>query len=115
VPNEPYSSELDALTAAPENHKLLFENDTVRMLDTVIQPGGATPLHSHCWPAALYVLSGGDFIRRDQNGAVTFDSRNAPPLRPGAALCIPPLPPHTLENTGSTEIRIIAVELKIER
>jgi len=46
---------------------------------------------------------------------VTFDSRNAPPLRPGAALCIPPLPPHTLENTGSTEIRIIAVELKNER
>ena len=40
MPNEPYSSELDALTAAPENHKLLFENDTVRMLDTVIQPGG---------------------------------------------------------------------------
>jgi quercetin dioxygenase-like cupin family protein len=115
VPNEPCPSELDALTAAPENHKLLFENDTVRMLDTVIQPGRTTPLHSHRWPAALYVLSGGDFLRRDQNGAVTFDSRNAAPLRAGAVICIPPLPPHSLENIGTTEIRIIAVELKNER
>ena len=112
MPNEPCLAELDALTAAPENRKLLFENDTVRMLDTVIQPGRTTPLHTHSWPAALYVLSGSDFIRRDQNGAVTFDSRSGASIRPGAALFTPPLPPHTLENIGTTEIRIIAVELK---
>jgi quercetin dioxygenase-like cupin family protein len=112
VPNEPCPGELDALTAAPENHRLLFENDTVRMLDTVIQPGRTTPLHTHCWPAALYVLGGSDFIRRDQSGTVTFDSRNGAPIRPGASLFTPPLPPHTLENIGTTEIRIIAVELK---
>lgn len=112
MPNEPCLAELDALTAAPENHKLFFENDKVRMLDTVIQPGRTTPLHTHCWPAALYVLSGSDFIRRDQNGAVTFDSRNGAPIRPEAALFTPPLPHHTLENIATTKIRIIAVELK---
>ncbi|HXS77861.1 MAG TPA: hypothetical protein VN753_16915 [Terracidiphilus sp.] len=110
--NEISPAELDALTAAPENHKLLFENDSVRVLDTMIGPGQMTPLHSHCWPAALYVLTGSDFIRRDQNGTVTFDSRNAPLLPSGAALWIPPLPPHTLENIGTAAIRIIAVEIK---
>lgn len=112
--NESWPSELDALTAAPENHKLLFENDSVRVLNTIIQPGQSTPLHTHCWPATLYVLSVGDFIRRDENGSITLDSRNSPPPSPGSALWIAPLPPHTLENIGTTEIRIIAVEIKLQ-
>ena len=29
----PWPDELDALTASPEHHKLLFENDLVRVLD----------------------------------------------------------------------------------
>lgn len=112
MPDESWPPELDALTAAPANHKLLFENESVRVLDTVIQPGQTTPLHTHRWPAALYVLSVSDFIRRDESGSVTLDSRNSPPLPPGAAVWIPPIPPHTLENIGTTEIRMIAVEIK---
>jgi hypothetical protein len=112
VPNEPCPGELDALTAARENHRLLFENDTVRMLDAIIQPGLTTPLHTFSWAAAPYALSGSDFIRRGQNGTVKFDSRNGARIRPGAALFTAPVPPHTLENIGTTEIRIIVVELK---
>jgi hypothetical protein len=112
VSNEEWPSELDALTAAPDNHKLLFENDNVRVLETIIQPGQTTPLHTHCWPAALYFLSSSDFLRRDEDGSVTLDSRNSPPPTQGTALWIPPLPPHTLENIGMTEIRIIVVEVK---
>ena len=110
--NESWPSELDALTAAPENHELLFENESVRVLDTNIQPGETTPLHTHCWPATLYVLSISDFVRRVENGTVVFDSRNTAALTPGTALWMPPLPPHTLENTGTTVIRIIVVEIK---
>lgn len=112
MPNEPWPSELDALTAAPENHKLLFENDSVRVLETWIEPGRITPLHTHGWPASLYVLSGSDFIRRDASGAVILDSRNGAALRSGTSVWTPSLPPHTLENVGATEIRVIAVEMK---
>ncbi len=112
MPNECRPSELDALIAAPENHKLLFENDSVRILDTIIHPGQTTPLHTHCWPAALYVLSVGDFVRRDETGSVTLDSRSFPPPSVGSALWVSPIPPHTVENTGTTEIRFIAVEIK---
>jgi len=112
VKNELWPTELDALTAAPENHKLLFENDRVRVLDTFIRPGQTTPLHTHCWPATLYILSAGDFIRCDESGAITLDSRSSQALPTGSALWIPPLPPHTLENVGNTEIHIIAVEIK---
>ncbi|HEY1579735.1 MAG TPA: hypothetical protein VGF82_21925 [Terracidiphilus sp.] len=109
---ELWPTELDALIAAPENHRVLFENESVRVLETFLEPGRSTPLHTHCWPAALYVLSGSDFIRRDEDGAVTLDSRNVAKLSSGIAQWTPPLPPHTLENVGTTEIRIIAVEVK---
>ena len=36
--------DLDALTAAPDHHTLLFENDRVRVLDTRIPAGDQTPL-----------------------------------------------------------------------
>ena len=103
---------LDALIAAPQHHKLLFENESVRVLDTCIGPGETTALHSHRWPATLYVLSWSDFVRRDSEGAVILDSRAVPAILAGTALWSTPLAPHTLENVGDLELRVISVELK---
>jgi hypothetical protein len=105
---------LDALAAAPQHHKLLFENDAVRVLDTCIAPGETTRLHSHCWPATLYFLSWSDFVRRGEDAAVIVDSRTLPPIAAGRALWSGPLGPHTLENVGDSELHVIAVELKTE-
>jgi quercetin dioxygenase-like cupin family protein len=105
---------LDALIAAPKHHKLLFENDSVRVLDTSIAPGETTPLHTHRCPATLYVLNWSNFMRRDGNGTVIFDSRTTPAIKPGSAFWSPPMAPHTLENVGTAELHVIAVELKTE-
>jgi predicted metal-dependent enzyme (double-stranded beta helix superfamily) len=104
---------LDALTAAPAYHRLLFENDRVRVLEVRIGPGHFVPVHTHRWPSVVYTLCSGDFVRRDADGSVTFDSRQAT-----SASAIPeaqwlgPLPPHSVENVGSSEIRLFTVELK---
>jgi hypothetical protein len=103
---------IDALSAAPENHRLLFENDKVRILDTHVAPGSATPVHAHEWPAALYVLSWSEFVRRAEDGTILADSRGRPAPDLGSGLWIDPLPPHSVENVGSTDLRIIAVEVK---
>jgi hypothetical protein len=104
---------LDALVAAPESHRLIFENDVVRVLETRIAPGATTPVHTHRWPGVLYVLSFGHFVRRDDEGTVLVDSRDSGALpQPGAALWSAALPRHTLENVDTTEIRVIGVELK---
>ncbi len=58
-----WDDNLDALVAAPEHHKLLFENNFVRVLDTLILPGEITKVHTHRFPASLYILSWSDFIR----------------------------------------------------
>jgi quercetin dioxygenase-like cupin family protein len=104
---------LDAMSAAPDHHDILMENEQVRVLDTRLKPGQRTPIHTHCWPATLYVMSWSDFIRRDVDGNVIVDSRNWE-RRPenGEALWLPPLPPHSVENLGDADLHLIAVELK---
>jgi len=104
--------ELDALIAAPRHHRLLFENDRVRVLDTRIAPGDTVPLHTHCWPAVYQVVSWSDFVRRDEHGAVQVDTRGKPAIAAGSVLWSGPLGPHKLENVGATELHVVSVELK---
>ena len=61
---------LDALVAAPDHHRVLLENEHVRVLDTKVRPGETTPIHVHPWPSVLYVLSWSDFVRYDPAGNV---------------------------------------------
>ena len=105
---------LDAMTVAADHHFVLLENDQVRVLDTRLSPGGRTPVHSHQWPAALYVLSWSDFKRYDPEGALLVDSKTMMPSppQPGAAIWSAPLPPHYVENVGDRDLHIIAVEMK---
>jgi mannose-6-phosphate isomerase-like protein (cupin superfamily) len=107
------SGDLDAMLAAPDHHEILLENEKVRVLDTRLKPGERTPIHTHASSATLYVLSWSEFLRRDANGNIIVDSRSwdrQPAI--GEALWLPPLPPHSVENVGTEELRLIAVELK---
>jgi hypothetical protein len=109
----PWPDSLDALTAAADYHRLLLENERVRVLEVRIGPGQSVPVHTHRWPSAVYVMSGSDFIRRDGEGKLLFDSRTmgALPATP-TVQWIGPLPPHSVENIGNTEILLITTELK---
>jgi hypothetical protein len=109
----PWPEALDALRAAPNHHSLLFENEAVRVLDTRIAPGDRTPVHTHRWPSVLFILSWGSFVRRDASGEVLLDSRTSPqPASLPRALWSPPLPAHSLENVGTTDIHVVSVEVK---
>jgi hypothetical protein len=112
TPSWPWPDALDALLAAPAYHALLLENDRVRVLHTHIPPGALVPLHTHRWTAVAYVMSSSDFIRRDHNGQVLFDSRQIPAPPVPVTQWLDPLPPHTVENVGNSEISILLVELK---
>jgi hypothetical protein len=91
---------------------LVFENAQVRVLDTQIRPGERTPIHTHRWPAAHYVVSWSDFVRRDAAGAVLVDTRTAGDRAAPEALWGEPLAPHSLENVGIVLLRIISTEVK---
>ncbi|HEX6574402.1 MAG TPA: Clp protease N-terminal domain-containing protein [Gemmatimonadaceae bacterium] len=104
---------LDALFAAPEFHRLLMENEHVRVLDTLIAPGKTTPLHTHKCPAAHYVMSWSAFVRRNEHGDVLLDTRKSQySEKAPETLWGMPLAAHTVENVGSTDLHIISVEIK---
>lgn len=104
----------DALIAAPRHHRLSFEDDSVRVLETRIEPGETVPVHSHSWPSVSYVLAFSHFVRRDAEGAVTLDSRAAGlELTPGQTFRSGPLPSHSLENVGEGLIHVVSVEFKV--
>lgn len=112
-PEWPWPDSMDALIAAPDQHKLLFETDRVRVLDTCIRPGECTPVHTHRWPGVVYVLSWTDYVRRDGEGKLLLDTRTLNPKPPApTAVWSPPLTPHTFENVGDRDVHIISVELK---
>src|SRR5689334_12665471 len=70
------TDELDGVTVAPDIHRVVFENDEVRVLEITIRAGTTTPLHTHLVPTVTYRLSGSDFVRRDEQGNTMFDSRS---------------------------------------
>jgi hypothetical protein len=41
----PYPIAYDSIQAAPNNYKLLYENDKVRLLEVTVRPGETTPMH----------------------------------------------------------------------
>lgn len=103
----------DAMAKAPDHHRVLLENDQVRVLDTKVTPGERTPVHAHEWPAALYVLSWSDFVRYDPDGKILVDSRTMTiKPAPGAALWTNPIGPHYVENVGPADLHIVAIETK---
>ena len=109
----PWPDSLDALKAAPDYHRVILENERVRVLDASIRAGERTPVHTHRWPAVLYVLSWSDFVRYDDKGNVLLDSREVESLKVApTVLWSAPLPPHSLLNIGAADMHIISVELK---
>ena len=106
---------LDALVAASGHHTLVFENERVRVIQTRIPPGETTSVHTHRWPCVLLIRAWSDFIRRDPEGEVTLDTRQLSmtdkPM-PNVPTWQQPLPPHSVENIGSTEFNAMQVEIK---
>jgi hypothetical protein len=46
---------LDAVIAAPRHHKVLYENERLRVLEVTLEPQDEEPVHHHRWPS-VFVL-----------------------------------------------------------
>jgi len=82
-----------------------LENDSVRVMEAVLKPGFREKPHAH--PGyVMYVLSGGK-VRLHYPDGQSRDSE----FKAGAVFYSDPVT-HWAENTGTTTIRIMLVELK---
>ena len=103
----------DAVQAAPQNHRVIFENDKVRVHDVTVLPHTKEPLHAHCWPSVLYITAAGKYIDYNADGKILFDSRTmaTPPVLP-MAIWKDPEAPHAVENLDDQPLHLVRVELK---
>ena len=44
---------LDAVAASPKHHKVLFENESLRVLEVTLEPNDEEPIHHHRWPSVF--------------------------------------------------------------
>lgn len=68
---------MDAVIAAPRHHKVLFENDSLRVLEVTLDPQDEEPLHHHRWPS-IFVLDqvGGPIHDFGPDGTQLPDNRD---------------------------------------
>jgi len=109
-----WAPELDALSAAPDNHRVVFENDRVRVLEVTQQPHSIEPAHHHRWPSLVCLLEGEHLVDHDGvTGEVLLDTRGGiGPLTALSALWKESEALHYVENPTDTLIRLLRVELK---
>jgi hypothetical protein len=106
---------LDALVAAPANHRLLFEDDAVRVLEVTVEPGERENLHHHRWPSIMVVLARPDYRNFDANGNEIPPSGGTPVSpAPPRALRLPAQPLHAIEVAADAlhSFRGIRIEFK---
>jgi hypothetical protein len=97
--------ELDPLKVAADSHKLVFENQFVRVLETHVPPGKIEPWHQHGRRVVIYLS---DFHTRvTERGHEPQDSLRKSGLVRWSEPVI-----HQVENVGQTEGHVISVELK---
>jgi hypothetical protein len=103
---------LDAVRAAPANHRVVLENAPVRVLDVTVQPGEREPLHAHCWRSVMYLMAAGRYRDYGADGAVLADVKAAPDSIFPLTLWRESEAPHAIENLDARAIRLVRVELK---
>lgn len=65
-----------------------------------VEPGHASPHHSHWWEHEVFILSGQGIIKTDQGGI---------PLREGSTVLVPGGEMHQFQNTGDDLLRFLCL------
>ena len=99
------AQDLDAVKADAAHHKVVFENDQVRVVSYVIAPGDKTANHSHPSNVNIFLV--------DVNGKATMPDGKTAEIhgKAGSAAWRGP-GTHIVENTGDKPIRGVLVEPK---
>ncbi|HLY43778.1 MAG TPA: hypothetical protein VKR52_21375 [Terracidiphilus sp.] len=122
--NSGFPEGYDAPQAAPNSHKVIFENALVRVLIVTVPPPGATePMHHHRWPSFFLSWDKGGktphvrYHRAD--GSVRDEPSISEPVHPGqwSIHWMKPEPMHAIEvvdrpGRSSTDPPLLRVEIK---
>lgn len=104
---------LDPVTAAPKNHKVVIENERVRVLDVTVAPGELENLHAHCRSSVMYLMNEGIYKDYGPNGELIAEAAEAAPAEQfPMTLWLDPQGAHAVHNLDPKPVRLLRVELK---
>ena len=95
----------DAVTIAPHLHKIIFENERMRLLEVTVKPGERAEMHSHP-ENIVYILTPGVMRFTNQNSESKDVAFSIGDTSYAATTT------HAVENIGNTELKAIQLEFK---
>jgi hypothetical protein len=124
--NSGFPEGFDAVEAAPDSHRVIFENALVRVLEVTVPPAGKTePMHHHRWPSFFLDWDTGGkspHIRYHRPDGIVRDSPSQEkPVHPGywTVQWMEPEPMHAIETVEKYDSgqgpRLLRVEIKVSR
>ena len=103
---------LDAIVAAPNSHRVVFENEEVRVLEVTVAPGVREPEHTHRWPSVM-VTDQRARINYFAGEELMFTSPDPlPKVELPSASWLEPEGPHSVENIDTVRLHALRFELK---
>ncbi len=103
---------LDGVLAAPKNHTVLYEDDSIRVISVTVAPGETEKPHHHRFPA-IFVID--RMVKaRDFNGATNEEIPLPIPKDPVFPITVrfPPQPLHYVENLDTKPFHATRIEFK---
>jgi hypothetical protein len=107
----PWPPEMDGVLAAPESHGVLFENDTVRVLEIKISAGEREVEHTHQMPGVM-IVDRPARIRYYREGIPIFSSPESSFAEAMVGQWMDPEGPHSVENIDAVPYHAFRIELK---
>ncbi len=118
----PKSNPYDAVRAAPNSHRVMFEDKHVRVLEILLPPLTAEPIHIHALPSVIMGDTGGGqgakFVYTEykfENGKFIEVKKEEISPTPGYRTVYSlPEGPHSITNIGPVGVQYTRIEIKPE-
>ena len=116
-----WDPKMDGPIAAPASHKVIFENEDIRIMSVVVMPGQSEPPHNHTRCSVLVFDQPAKVTDRNKDGkvlpepvvlgAIGWAGDNAPKGVPLVWLQ-PPEATHSITNNDSHPMHLTRIEMK---
>ena len=109
---------LDALKAAPDNHKVVYEDDNVRILAVILDGKKSEPIHTHKWKSIMWIAKPivpciiNNYSKDDKGNLVKSDSLIINEMPVDIGQLINAEGPTSITNLGSENGIAYRVEFK---
>lgn len=118
--NWPWSVKLDAVVTASKNHKIVYEDNNVRILQVICPPGNEEPIHTHQYKSTMWFTQSAHFIyytyvTNSNNQLVKKDSvevKGFPPETLNKGQMVDREAPHSIKNISNDTFIAYRIEYK---